>query len=104
LVLLVDQAYGFVAVAGPQEERLEDHVRVIDLHQGIEVATVVRSESGSDQLQVLLRHRAPSISAKYLAGTTEGRGLDIGKRSRDVLAGVPFPKQRADPMSACIGR
>ena len=64
LVLLVDQTYGLLAVAGPQEERFEHHVRVIDLGQSIEVATVVRGESRSDQLHVLLRHRPPSISRR----------------------------------------
>jgi hypothetical protein len=63
LVLLVDQTYGLVAVVGPQEERFEYHVWVINLGQSIEVATVVRGESRSDQVQVLLRHR-PQYRAK----------------------------------------
>ena len=38
LVLRVDQPDGLVAVVGPQEQRLEHRVRVIELDQGIEVA------------------------------------------------------------------
>ena len=63
LVFLVDQPDGLVAAVSPQQQRFEYHVRVIELDQGIEVATVVRGESGPDKLHVLPRHRLRSISA-----------------------------------------
>ena len=61
LVLLVDQPYGLVAVVGSQEQRLEHGLRVVELYQGIEVATVVRREPRFDPLHVLLRHSSQSL-------------------------------------------
>ena len=43
LVLLVDHPYGLVAMVGPEQERLEDRLRVVQLDQEIEVARLCAS-------------------------------------------------------------
>ena len=61
LVLLVDHPDRLIAMVGSEEQRLEHHLRVVELDQGIHVAAVVRRESCLDPLHVLLRHRPRSI-------------------------------------------